>query len=62
MRCLASASRISTYARHLINLNAFNKLFPVNELTYDSSGVEISIACFQQATYDFSEVKIKTNT
>ena len=26
-------------------------------LTYDSSGVEMSNACFQQATFDFSEVE-----
>ena len=30
-------------------------------ITYDSSGVEMSNACFQQATYDFSEVKKSVN-
>ena len=30
-------------------------------ITYDSSGVEISNACFQQETYDFSEVKTTGN-
>ena len=29
----------------------------IMNLTYDSSGVEMSNACFQQATFDFSEVE-----
>ena len=30
-------------------------------ITYDSSGVEMSNPCFQQETFDFSEVKITGN-